>query len=158
MADPTQAELRAAFDYDPQSGQLIDRETGFEVGWSNGRAGHIRMTFQGRKFYAHRIIFRWMTGEWPALGEHKNLNAGDNRWENLRPADKSLNGANTTITARNKVGLKGVSRCATTGMYRADITVNGEHRNLGRVDCPAVASFRYQIASHEAFGEYARAF
>ena len=40
MADPTQADLRAAFDYDPQSGQLIDRETGFEVGWSNGGGGH----------------------------------------------------------------------------------------------------------------------
>jgi hypothetical protein len=158
MADPTQAALRAAFDYDQSSGRLTDIATGLEVGWSNGVGGHRRMTFQKRKYYVHRIIFRWMTGEWPSLGEHENLDASDNRWDNLRPANKSLNGANIRVTARNKVGLKGVSKCAATGMFRADITIESKKINLGRVDCPAAASFRYQIAAHKAFGKYSRAF
>ena len=158
MADPTQAELRAAFDYDPTSGRLTERSTGREMGYSNGSLGYRRMTFKGKRFYVHRIIIRWMTGEWPIIGEHENLNPSDNRWENLRSADKSKNAANIKVTATNKLGLKGVSKCKASGLFRADIHIKGKSINLGRVDCPAVASFRYQIASHEAFGEYARSF
>jgi len=50
-----------------------------------------------------------MTRKWPAYAvDHRNLDKGDNRWDNLREATRSQNMANTSLPSTNTSGFKGV--------------------------------------------------
>lgn len=62
-----------------------------------------RITQQGRRqiriasgfYYASRLAFLYMTGEWPEdQVDHINRIKDDDRWENLRPATQSQNSYN----------------------------------------------------------------
>jgi hypothetical protein len=94
-------------------------------------------------------------GEWPAdQVDHINGDKSDNRWCNLRAADNSQNHANIGLLSSNTSGLKGVVRAKKK--WGAQIGVNNQNVWLGNFDCPAAASFAYQIAADKAFGEFAR--
>ena len=150
----TQSQLREILTYNPVTGLWFNKKNK-EVGCHDH--GYVRILINGKKYYAHRLAWLYMTGEWPpVIIDHKNLIGTKNDWDNLRLATKSTNGANLKITKRNKTGLKGVSICRNTGKYRADITVQEKGLNLGRFDCPAAAHFAYQIAAEKAFGAYSR--
>ncbi len=153
----TQERLKELLRYDPATG-LWTHANGDAAGWINSKTGYIRLQVDGRKYYAHRLAWLWMTGKWPAvLIDHKDQNPSNNRWDNLRPADKSKNGANRGAPKQNKSGWKGVSFCRATGRWRADITIRGKCKNLGRFDSPVAAHLTYIINADRAFGEFARA-
>lgn len=43
-------------------------------------------------YYASRLACLWMTGKWPAEEmDHRDRDPSNDRWENLREADSSLN-------------------------------------------------------------------
>lgn len=160
----TAERLREVMTYDPLTGVFVylgskrSRRRGRVAGSLDKNTGYLHITIDYKKYWLHRVAWLYMTGAWPAsLIDHKDTNGQNNRWDNLREADKSQNGANRGAQVSNKVGLKGVSFCKATSRYRADIDVKGRHRNLGRFDCPAAAHFQYILAADEAFGEYARA-
>jgi hypothetical protein len=97
MSKPTQARLREVFDYDPESGVLTWRLTlsnralvGAPVGYLTPRGdGYPRLRLDGQMFLSHRVIWCWMTGEWPKLVvDHINGVRSDNRWANLREAHR----------------------------------------------------------------------
>lgn len=164
----TQAFLKAIFEYDPSTGDLHwrargdlparwnSRYAGTVAGFDNGD-GAIRVSINNKKFLAHRVIWRWMTGEMPVYLDHRDLDRKNNRWENLRLSTKSQNSANTPRRSTNTSGFKGVCWSTKEKKWQVNITVNYKQRRLGVFDCPAAGHFAYIVAAHEEFGEFARA-
>lgn len=102
-------------------------------------------------FLAHRLAVLYMTGEWPSDAvDHRDLNGTNNRWDNLRPANKSQNGGNRLPSKNNRSGFKGVSKHA--GRYRA--TIKGKF--LGYRDTAKEAAKLYAQAAEIEFGQFAR--
>lgn len=82
--------------------------------------------------------------------DHRDQDMLNNRFGNLREADKSLNAVNTSkVRKGSKTGLQGVSWSATKGKYRARFRVGGVERLLGYWDDPMEAAAAYQKAKQE---------
>ena len=90
---PSQEVLKELFDYNPETGELFYRKTVGRRAKEGSRAGfvtkkgYIRVTVQKERFMAHRVIWKWMTGEDPQEGlviDHINELPHDNSWGNLR--------------------------------------------------------------------------
>ncbi|CAH0532169.1 Phage HNH homing endonuclease (ACLAME 27) [Ralstonia phage UAM5] len=101
---------------------------------------------------AHRLAWLYMTGKWPEqFIDHANMNKGDNRWGNLREANKSQNNANQP--ARTTSGLKGAYWSNASMSWQAKIN----KRYLGSYGTAEEAHAAYMEAARERFGEFARA-
>ena len=152
---PSQKYLREAFDYDPKTGVLTWRERplshfkserigkGTNTRYAGKRAG-VEVELPKPKGYRlrevgvagvvweeHRVIWKWMTGRTPTVIDHKNRNAADNRWGNLREVSRCENNRNSSIRSNNTSGFCGVSQRARTGKWRAYYSHNSERRYLG---------------------------
>lgn len=161
----TAAHIRAAFHYDPETGILTHkRETrgrrtkGAQVGQPTAASDYGRINIGGATHLPHRLIWLWMTGEWPPCDiDHKDMDPGNNRWSNLRLATKTQNYANCGKRSHNTTGWKGVYRTPHGKPWRAAISVERHQKHLGAFDCPAAAHLAYAVAAARTFGEFARA-
>lgn len=118
---PDQSYLKENFEYNPETGVFKRKGRKYRESCSRTRCRTIRI--KDKKYYAHRLIFVWMTGEDPGSKEvdHINHNPQDNRWKNLRLVDRNENEFNTRQScirkrARRKpfqarLTLKGRSVC-----------------------------------------------
>lgn len=105
--DVSQSELRERFVYDPLSGKLSwsysskvwAAARGKEITYV-GPEGYIELTLtlsgKRKSYYAHRIIWKLMTGLTPEVVDHKNRRRADNRWINLRNTTPKGNSSNLT--------------------------------------------------------------
>lgn len=93
----------------------------------------IQLTGSRKLWRAHRLAWLYVYGELPVLDiDHINNIRHDNRIENLREVSSSVNHENLKVaTSKSKSGILGVSLCANTGKWRADICVKGKRINLG---------------------------
>ncbi|WIL02001.1 putative class I holin [Salmonella phage S4lw] len=111
----TADKLREVLHYDPDTGVFTWKATrvhnagaGSEAG-ANHCAGYRSIAFGGKRYLAHRLAWLYMTGEWPnSLIDHINGDGRDNRFCNLREADKSENGCNKGPRKDSKSGIKNV--------------------------------------------------
>lgn len=150
---PSQEDLKDQLDYNPQTG-VITRKNGKQTGWITSYGYH-RIMINGKKFFTHRLIWKYMTGEEPPkFIDHINQNKADNRWENLRKSDASLNKANMGKTKSNKSGYKGVSWDKKGGMWRAFI-YDRKQIYLGRYPTKEEAYKAYCEEAERRFGEHA---
>ena len=134
--------VRELFDYRRSTGELIWRvapKWGVKIGDRAGtehtdEKGYVsRQVGYRRKIYvASHLIWAWMTGEWPKYSiDHKNNDALDDRWENLREANQTQQMRNTRKHRDNTSGYKGVysqaGREHSDGKnYRWQVMVNGK--------------------------------
>lgn len=110
---------------------------------------------QGKHYYAHTLIWLWMTGELPLQLDHKDCNPSNNKWNNLREANYSENMRNRYVRADNGVGFKGVRRLG--NKYQARLTCDGKVHVKYGFDCPEEAHKAYcKMAEtyHESFRRY----
>jgi hypothetical protein len=146
----TAKRCREVFYYDGHRGVLILRirtsmrtPAGMIVGSDNGR-GYLRTMVDGVVYRVHRLVWLWVTGEWPT-GEIDHINGvtHDNRFENLRDVDRSLNNQNMKRAQRNNrsSGLLGAYRHGKK--WQAQITADSETRCLGTFDTPEEAHAAY---------------
>jgi hypothetical protein len=151
-----QAEARRLFDYDPETGALTWRvrtgprtPVGDEAGHLTDK-GYRRVRVHGRLHLAHRIIWLWMTGDWPA-GEidHVNHVRDDNRWTNLREATRVENTRNASMRHDNTSGHVGVHWHRQNQKWMARIKVNGKLTYLGTFESKADAIAARQAAEIE---------
>lgn len=168
--------VRELLDYDPETGVLRWKQrpregfpsVGAWVSWNkrcaNAQAGcldcigYVKMRLLGRTQRAHRVIWLWMTGEWPDLDiDHRDCDPSNNRWSNLRLATRTQNHANRSMQRNNSSGYKGVSFHKESSRWRAVITVQRRHIELGKFDDIEDARAAYLKAAADFFGEFARA-
>ena len=110
------------------------------------RDGYSRVTFKGKHYPVHRIVWLLCNGTHPKNQiDHINGNRGDNHIENLREADQMQNTWNRTVTL-GKSGYLGVRKASKGNKYEANMTVNGQVIFLGSFDTVEHAAFAYQIA------------
>jgi hypothetical protein len=156
--------LRECFDYSPDTGVLtwkISPSFGVRAGDVAGRPnstcyGYGSVGLAGGAYRTHRIIWCWMTGEWPVNEiDHINLDRGDNRWINLREASRSQNQANRRASVNNKSGIKGVHFA--DNRWVSQITVNRKKVYLGCFRTLGAAHAAYVAAVQKYHGEFGRA-
>jgi hypothetical protein len=112
-----------------------------------------------RYFTAHRIVFVMMGVEIPKgfYVDHKDRNAFNNAWSNLRLATPSQNLRNMRKHKNRKHDLpKGVYRYVGKLPYRSQIFVDGKPKKVGFFKTAEEAHAAYCKAVTERFGEFAR--
>ena len=68
-------------------------------------AGYWFVSYKGKQWLLHRLIYYYHTGEWPDQIDHINRIKTDSRVENLRSANASLNGHNKNMLKnKNELG------------------------------------------------------
>jgi hypothetical protein len=148
LADITAERVRQLLHYDAETGQLVWRHSGKVAGCPAGRAGRLQVHIDGKARYAHRLIWLWVHGEWPAGQiDHINGDKHDNRIENLRVLSGTAENKQNQSRAyrNNRYGVLGVSR-ASNGRWRARIMVDGKSVSLGTFETCDEAADEYRAA------------
>lgn len=129
---PSQEELRRVLDYNPETGllhwktrtpdmfrategrtkehacaQWNSRFAGKEAlckNWDGYRGGSLNYQY----IAAHRVAWKWMTGEEPDIIDHADRNRANNRFANLSNVDEGGNHRNRRLAANNTSGAVGV--------------------------------------------------
>ena len=149
--------------YNPDMGEFTwvmnthrPQRVGEIAGNANSR-GYVSMSVNGLRFYAHRLAWAMSNGEWPLLDiDHINGNKSDNRICNLRHATRSENMFNRGRQKNNTSGMKGVTFCKCTGLWRAQMMVNRKSVKVGRFNSKEEASAAYLAKAKELRGEFAK--
>lgn len=104
-----------------RKGRACGRNNGKQAGYV-GESGYVRVSFLGRDYMAHRIVFALVNGAWPD-GEidHIDGNRSNNSIENLRVVDKTGNQRNRKKSSNNTSGVSGVRFHKDSGMWAAFI-------------------------------------
>ena len=170
--DLTAAEVRAALEYDRETGVFTwkhrpDMSPQWNGRWADKRAGSVRtqrasggmryetIAVNAKRYRAHRLAWLHVHGKWPE-GEldHINRDGTDNRLCNLRPASRAENQANARPPRTNTIGLKGVRRHRRR--FVAQIGYGGRMHYLGIFATAEEAHEAYMNAAREHHGEFAR--
>lgn len=133
----TQEILKALLSYDPLTGHFFwlkakgRRKFGMPAGCVDSNRVYIGIN--GVVYLAHRLAWLYMTGAFPIDQiDHINCDSLDNKFANLREANKSENMQNrVTPRADNKSGFLGVSWVKRDRKWTAHIQINGKAISLG---------------------------
>lgn len=155
---PSKETLETFLHYDPTTGKLFWKERGRHLFATDGawrafnsrdayteaftaktKNGYLHGHIWGEKFYAHRVIWKMLTGKDPNHIDHINHDRTDNREDNLRDTTQPENNRNVRIGTRNTSGVVGVMWDAARGKWRAEIMVGQRTKSLGRFDSFAMA-------------------
>ncbi len=167
-SDLTADFVRSILDYGPQSGEFRWRErANAPKEWNTRYAGRIAGTINkdgyrqikiGHKlYYAHRLAWLVVTGEWPQHEiDHPNDERANNRFADLREATHSQNAHNRGAYGNNTTGFKGVHWEKSRNRWRASIQKNGKQIMLGRFATIEEARAAYDVAARTMHGAFAR--
>jgi hypothetical protein len=108
--------------------------------------GYMSLRIHQRAYLVHRLAYFYMTGKWPIEIDHINGIKNDNRWCNLREANRSQNNANRK--PKNKF------KCVWP--HKNKWTTQFDRKHLGTFDTPEEAHKAYCDAAYKKFGEFAR--
>jgi hypothetical protein len=158
--DLTQALVHQLFNYDETTGIFTHKinkckaKAGSVAGGKHPSTNAIYLRVNGKKELAHRIAWLYHFGELPNGDiDHINHDRSDNRIENLRVVDHSINMKNKSKYKNNKYGCTGVSMDKRVGRYRAYLSEDGKQTGLGYYENyeDAVNARLAAIKTREAF-------
>lgn len=161
MSKLTHSLVKELFDYDPHTGKLTHAKDsppkgkkGREAGWVTSY-GYRRVGAATNEYFAHLVIWLWMTGTIPEMDvDHKDGNRDNNKWDNLRLATRSQNLINQGLKLNNKSGFKGV--CSRGNSHSVRLRVNGKVLHFGSFSDPLIAARVYDIEAVRHHGEFAK--
>jgi len=118
---------------------LVDDEDSWAGAYSwhvhvAGTKTYARTWVDGRREYLHRMILRDVE-----LVDHVNGDGLDNRRENLRAADRSLNSLNSAIRSDNRTGEKNICWHAGARKYLVEFRRRGVTHYVGLFETVADA-------------------
>jgi len=145
--------LKEILEYSPTSGLFFSKKINNHVGALDEK-GYIRVLADGKLYRAHRLAWLYMTGQWPQdQVDHINGNKADNRWENLRDVDQTLNMLNKHKPHHNnRSGVLGVSEL--NGKYYPRLRIDGKLVYLGSYASKVEAKERYESFKQEVLDNY----
>jgi hypothetical protein len=150
----TQVRLHELFIYD--SGKLLRKKAVkgsslfTEIGTTKPKGYRVAVV-DGKMYRVHHLVWMYHHGHFVPELDHINRNRSDNRIENLRPCTHSQNLGNSRARKGN---YKGVTFCKQTNKWRAQITIDGVHRCLGRHDTEKDAALAYNDAARNRHGNF----
>jgi hypothetical protein len=169
-ADITPDLIRQLIRFEPETGKYFWRERPRDMfdadrsyNWWNTRfsnketlnvksgTGYLCVDILGRNYKAHRVIWAYHHGEWPAGQiDHINGDRCDNRLSNLRVVTNAINSKNRRAGTANTSGFVGVGWLKVRKKWGAQIMVNGKTISLGRfsdiadaIDARKIAEVRF---------------
>lgn len=164
----TADEVRAALDYDPETGVFRWRVRSDIPPASNGRYagkvagrvhanGYVSIGLNYIDYRAHRLAWMHVNGVWPVAEiDHINGNPSDNRIANLREASRQQNLWNICVKSSSQSGIKGAHFNKQTGRWWSKIRIDGKQVRLGTFDTAEEAADAYERAAREHFGAFAK--
>jgi hypothetical protein len=121
--DITQSELKAAFDYNPDTGEFVFKPKPLVKTYDNrwnlryaGKVagcisrGYLVIIHKNAHFQAHRLAWLYVYGYTPDIIDHINHNGLDNRIYNLREVDRKENPKNKSMPEDHKHGVFGIAK------------------------------------------------
>ncbi len=155
--------LSELFEYRPRLGVLVRRQArngrnawkGRVVGNVDGK-GYLHVSILGKFVRVHRLCFFLYHGWVPPQLDHRDTDRLNNRIVNLRPASQKQNAGNTRMHKHNTSGFRGVSKSTRSGLWHAQIKIDGKQTYLGRFEDPVMAARCYDNAAQVHFGKFAR--
>lgn len=171
---PSQEYLKECFDYNEETGILykkvrprhhFDSDVGMNISNSSTiknkkvgtySHGYIIVDLDGKRYGAHRIIWKWYYGTEPKETiDHINGIKDDNRIENLREATHLENSQNlVNLKKNNKSGYIGVCWHEKSGKWRATFSYEGKTMHLGLFDTAYEAHLVREAKAKELQGEF----
>lgn len=159
---PPYDELSRHLSYDPFTGVgtwLISPSNNIQVGALVGTTtpkGYLRISFKRKLYLAHRLFWFLQTGHDPGALEvdHIDRNTSNNKFCNLRLADKSQQGGNKTEPINNTSGQRGVFWHKHKQRYYAVIYFKNKRLYLGLYKTFKEAVAARQAKELELFGEF----
>ena len=132
---------RSLLNYDKESGHFSWKKNGKKAGYAGT---YVQIGINHKVYYGHRLAVLIVTGEWPEVEvDHINGKKTDNRWANLRLADRSENNQNLGNRSDNKSGYKGVWFNRANKNWSAQIQVKGKRFSLGNYKTAEEAYLAY---------------
>lgn len=124
----TQERLKQLLAYNPESGVFVHltntthKRIGDVAGYKHSR-GYRYIRCDGIEYFEHRLAFLYMEGYFPEEVDHKDRVRDNNKWDNLREADRHINCTNQGLRKDNQTGVKGLSQAKDSGkwVYRKQI-------------------------------------
>lgn len=108
--------------------------------------GYIVIRIYGHMYFAHRLAWLYMTGEWPTIIDHKR--GLSNRWKNLRDVTTTINMQNRVLANKGSTsGLLGAHK--KRNKFASAIRVNGRNIKLGVFNTAQEAHESYMKAKKE---------
>lgn len=137
------------FNYDPLTGELTWAATRNNRCQAGSRAGTLnrnnvwQVCFDRKTYFQHRIIWLYMTGDWPKnVIDHIDGDPSNNCWNNLRDVTQSINRQNLKgATSRSASGYLGVF--AMYDKWYFAIKAGGVNKRYGPFVTPEVAHCKY---------------
>lgn len=160
----TQEELKERLSYDADTGlftwnySMANGKVRYKsIAGRIGNRGYIQISVNKSLYLAHRLVWLYIHGEFPAVFiDHIDGNPSNNRISNLRPATRVENQRNRKIQSTNTSGVKGVSWNTAKSKWVATIAVCGKRIYLGAFDTVAEATEVYRSKAIIEFEEFYR--
>ncbi len=168
----TREYVLARLRYHPRRGQFTHRlrpvitakDQTWNTRYAGKRAGWLRtendrqyrmITLDDKRWYAHHIVWLLETGTWPTNTiDHRNGNASDNRFCNLRACTQSQNCMNARIAKNNTSGVRGVHYATHYECYIAKIEKDGKVYHIGYFDTVKEAAKARAKAEERMYGDF----
>ena len=125
---PSQEKLKELFDYNPLTGDITNKKTGYVLGSKSTKSAYIAATINGTKYNAHAVIWKLMKGELPKhlVIDHKDDNPRNNRWNNFQLLTRYEN-----MIKGRKWRQRGYSQDKNTGKWEVGFTKKDRYYYLG---------------------------
>jgi hypothetical protein len=158
---PPYDELSRHIQYDPDTGVgiwLVSLSNRAKVGTIAGTSKnqYLNIQYKNKLYKAHRLFWFLQTGQdpGPLTIDHIDQNPLNNKFFNLRLANRSQQQHNKSKPYNNTSGHKGVSWNKTKQKYHAYIKLNGKKIHLGSYKIFEQAVAARQAKELELHGEF----